>query len=805
MPRRRQPGALREDDVPRPALFQVAELADGRLLLRNADGVRVLGGVDRAGLERVLGAIDGERTAGEICDLLAGEYDRRQVLDLLRHLGVRSAEPAAEMSAGTATRRLGAPGRVAVLGEGDLAARLAELLGTAASPIGPPLGDRELVVGAIEDAPYEALFEIQRQCLSRGVASLYLTLDPDGIRIGPSVVPGAGPCIACSQIASFRALKLAAPDLVAAVAEFRTGSATGLLEPAVTAATREIRELLATDGRPELLAAVRRISTIGSTTYAVTPAPDCPLCGALEPGLEDPRAGAVRLQLAGRHSRAPRVAVAGGDGLCSSVGIVGGGTAGYLTALALRRKLPGLEVTLIESSALPVIGVGEATTPLMPQFLHVDLGLDVRELFREVAPTLKLGIRFLWGARAFNYPFGPIQVLEPAVYDGNIRRCSPRSLEIEAGVAPPASGLGVDVAYHLDNRRFVRYLRGRAADFGVRTVDAEITRVEVTADGDEVAGLIAGDGRRFAFDLYVDCSGFRSLLLEGALASPFLSYRDSLFTDRAVVAGVPTGDIPPYTQAETLSAGWCWSTPQRDADHRGYVFSSAFASPEDAEREMRRVCPGMGDARLIEFRAGRHEHFWRGNVVAMGNAYGFVEPLESTALHMLIRQIGLFAGAFPIRRGERAVGSLLSRKVGAWWDYLRWFLALHYRFNRRLDTPFWRHCRRETDVSGHGELIELFRERGPLSYQRAAVAGIETPDPLWGAEGIDVLLLGQGVPAMLPRPVLDRAAWLQRAGLYQEVAAQGTSQAELLERLDREPELLDRWVAEFELVGPAFG
>ncbi len=828
MPRRRQTGAaplrgdraLRDDAVPQPVPLQVAELADRRLLLRGPDGVRLLGGVGRDALERVLSAIDGRRTAGEICDQLSDEYDRQDVLDLLRHLPVGAAGTVAGIPQDAASRRAAGPGRVTVLGEGAAARRIAELLGTVASPVGTRLEDRQLVVCAIEDAPYQTLFEIQRECLRRGVVSLGVTIDVDGIRVGPSVVPGAGPCIACAQIASFRALalagalKLTGPDLVAAVADFRTGSgsAAGPLEPAVREAVREARALLAADGRPELLTSVRLLTTSGPTTYAVTPAADCPLCGALDRApADDPQAHAVRRELADRHSRSPRVATAAGDDFCSSIGIVGGGTAGYLTAMALKRKLPGLEVTLIESSAVPVIGVGEATTPLMPQFLHVDLGLDVGELFRRVAPSFKLGIRFAWGTPggSFNYPFGPLHVLEPAVFDGEVRRCSPRSLEIEAGVVPPASELGVGVAYHLDNQHFVRYLRRKAAGFGVRTVDATISRVEVAAEGKPenlVTGLVAEDGRRFAFDLYVDCSGFRSLLLEQALDSPFLSYRDSLCTDRALVAGVPhRGDVRPYTLAETYNAGWCWSTPQRDADHRGYVFSSSFSSPEDAEREMRRANPGMGDPRLIEFRAGRHQHFWRGNVVAMGNAYGFVEPLESTALHVLIRQIGLLAGAFPIRRGERGVASLLNRKVGAWWDYLRWFLALHYRYNRRLDTPFWRHCRRQTDVSDHGELLELYRERGPLSYQRSALAGIEVPDPLWGAEGVDVLLLGQGVPARLPRPALSRAAWRQRARLYQEVAERGRPQAEALETLDRQPELLERWVADFRRVGPAFG
>ena len=715
------------------------------------------------------------------------------------------------------------PRRVLLLGNGALGDRLGELLGVAASPAAGDLEALprvcEVVVCALEEVAYGTLFEIQRACLRLGTVSLYLTVDPDGIRIGPAAVPGAGPCFACAQGASFRALGLRGAEIVAAVAGFQTGAVgPAHLEPAARRAAREVRALLAPASRPELLASVRLLAASARFQYGVMPALDCPLCGpARAAAAARPLVFAVERELAGRYRLAPRSAAAGGGDFCASVGIVGGGTAGYLTALALRRKLPGLEVTLIESSTVPVIGVGEATTPLMPQFLHVDLGLDIHELFREVAPTLKLGIRFSsWGAPegAFNYPFGPVHVLEPTVYDGDLRRCSPRSLLIEAGTVPLArasgergSDLGVDLAYHLDNRRFVAYLRRRAKDFGVRAADATISEVEVAPDG-SVTGLVADGGRRFAFDLYVDCTGFRALLLEKAMGSPFLSYGDSLFTDRALIASVPyagrSRQIRPYTLAETFDAGWCWSTPQRDADHRGYVFSSAFSSPEDAEREMRRAHPGMGDARLIAFRAGRHRHFWRGNVVAMGNAYGFVEPLESTALHMLIRQIGLFAGAFPIRRGERGVAAALNRKVGAWWDYLRWFLALHYRYNRSLDTPFWRHCRRRTDVSGHGELIELYRERGPLSYQGAALAGVDVPDPLWGAEGVDVLLLGQGVPARLPEPAVSRAEWQKRVALYQRLA-EGTPQAEALEILDREPELLERWVAELERVGPAFG
>ncbi len=789
-------------------------------MLRGPAGLSRLRGVAREDLERVLAEIDGERTATEICRRLP-EYEESDVLRLLRRLErLSEVAGAGSPAAARAVHPPPDPSRWTLLGGGALADRIGEILDSPASASRTALENAELVVIVLEDAPYEELFERQRACLRAGVPSLFVTVDPDGVRIGPSTIPGAGPCLACAQIAGFRALGLDAEDLVAAVASFRTGSAGRQLEPAAREAAREARALLA-GGRPELLTSVRLLSATGSLDYAVTPAPDCPLCGSgSRSGAQHPLAGEARRELIDRHRRAPRRIAAAEDGdRCTSVGIVGGGTAGYLTAMALKRKVPGLTVTLIESSALPVIGVGEATTPLMPQFLHLDLRLDVHELFREVQPTLKLGIRFEWGSpeAAFHYPFGPVHVLEPGVYDRDLLACSPSSLLMAAGALPLfkddgewRSGLGVDAAYHLDNRRFVRYLKRQARRMGVETVDARIGDVELaghgeTGDGETVTALVADDGRRFAFDLYVDCSGFRSLLLGKALGSPFLSWADSLPADRALVARVPSsGRVQPYTLAETMSAGWCWSTPQRDADHRGYVFCSAFQEPEDAEREMRRANLRMGETRLIRFRAGRHRHFWRGNVVAMGNAYGFVEPLESTALHMLIRQIGLLTGAFPLRPGERGIAHHMNRKVGAWWDYLQWFLALHYRYNRRLDTPFWRHCRRHADVDRHAELIELYRERGPLSYQPLSLDSHAVPDPLWGAEGIDLLLLGQGVPCRLPRPATSREEWQARTDLYRQAAERALPQAEALGVLDRRPELLDSWIAAFERVGPAF-
>lgn len=490
-----------------------------------------------------------------------------------------------------------------------------------------------------------------------------------------------------------------------------------------------------------------------------------------------------------------------------SVGIVGGGTAGHLAALALARR-GDLRVTLIESSAVPVIGVGEATTPLLPQFLHADLDLPIHDLFAHVRPTLKLGIRFDWGRPgfAFNYPFGPSRLLEPAVYDGDPEAASLRSLAMSTGKVPARPGTAV--AYHLDNRRFVGWLAEHARRAGVERIDATIADVEVDGAGEDrrVTALTAEDGRRFSFDLYVDASGFRSLLLGRALGSPFVPFAPSLPTDRAVVGTAPLpGEVPPYTRAETYPAGWCWSTPQRDEDHRGYVFCSAFETPEGAEAELRSRVPGLGEPRLVAFEAGRREHFILGNVAALGNAYGFVEPLESTALHLLVRQIGLLVRFLPWRPEERGRLALLNRKVAGFWDYLRWFLALHFRFNRRLDTPFWRACRERVDVSAWGELIDAYRERGPLSAQPTLPALFDAPDPLWGLPGIDLLLLGQGVPCAPPAPAESEGDYRRRVAAARAAVEAMPTHAELLETFDREPERLEELAAAFREVGPAFG
>jgi tryptophan halogenase len=482
------------------------------------------------------------------------------------------------------------------------------------------------------------------------------------------------------------------------------------------------------------------------------------------------------------------------------VGVLGGGTAGYFAALALRARFPELAVTIVESSRIPIIGVGEATTPPLVAFLHHTLGLDVHELDREVQPTWKLGIHFAWGPPdGFDYPFSWGDLADAEAHDGSIARASLGTLLMRGRKGPVVRGddgtlksllPSTRYAYHLDNRRFVAYLKKCADRAGIRYLDVEIADVKLReAMGDsEVDELITTDGQRLAFDFYIDSTGFRSLLIGKAFGSKFTSYASTLLCDRAVVADVPhDGSIKPFTLAETMDHGWCWNIPMRDCDHRGYVYASAFCTEEQAVAEMRAKNPGMSQHWSVKFRSGRHAEMWRGNTIAIGNAYGFVEPLESTALHMVIIEITQLLRALDADPQVRRDRETINQRVGAHWDYLRWFLGLHYRFNRRLDTPFWRTCRREVDITGLDEVVEDFKRNGPLSRRGVPTA----EDSIFGAGGVDIMLLGQQVRPGPFTARFDSAAWDARCFDRERIAGRALTHREALDATREHPEFLD--------------
>jgi tryptophan halogenase len=490
--------------------------------------------------------------------------------------------------------------------------------------------------------------------------------------------------------------------------------------------------------------------------------------------------------------------------------VVGGGTAGYFTALAIQRRFPDTRVTVLESSGIPIIGVGEATTPLMPPFLHAQLGLDAADLFRSVKPTLKLGIRFDWGSPgdyAFDYPFGETDPVHAILHDGTTRTQSITSALMARDRVPVLRGPDGDVlsllpqvkfAYHLDNAPFVAFLERSARARGIAHLDRRVVGARLHEGGAGVAALRLEGGEEFVADFFVDATGFRSELLEGALGSPFESYASSLFCDRAIVAAIPHpgGMIRPYTQAETMDAGWCWRIAIDGEDHRGYVFSSAFLDDDAAHAEMRAKNPGMREPWTVRFRSGRHRDFVVGNVAAVGNAYGFVEPLESTALHMLIVELAELLAVFEAldtREPDAGLAARASARIGAHWDDLRWFLAAHYRFNRRLDTRFWRAARAEVALGPLAETVARFRREGPWAL--AGDPALGQRDPTFGATGLLCLLLGQQVATDVPiARRLSAGDWSGRVTQLDTLVARALPQREALDLWLARPELVHAFV-----------
>lgn len=463
-----------------------------------------------------------------------------------------------------------------------------------------------------------------------------------------------------------------------------------------------------------------------------------------------------------------------------NIAIIGGGTAGYLTALVMKAAHPDLPVTLIESSKIPVIGVGEATTPDLLDLVFDTLKFSRAEFYREVKPTWKLGIKFFWGLPGdyyFNYPFGTPDARNAFLAEGHINNSSLTStlMDMDASFVIAASDhndhqhfstLSTDLKYavHIDNVSFIRYLKKKAKDAGIRYVDDLIVDTEKKGNSDDIHAVIGEHGAKYQYDFFVDCTGFNSLLLEKSLGSPFISYSNSLFTDMAVTGKITGVEKPkPYTSAISMNSGWCWNTPMRGEDHLGYVFSSSHCSADEALAEMRKKMPEITNPGLVKFKTGRHREICIGNVFAVGNSFGFVEPLESTGIHMIITAAKTLADNFSRLKNAPVLRTVINRDTAGHWDYLRDFLAIHYKFNKKYDTPFWKDCREHTDTSDVQWMIDLYDEIGPLSqadeYIARAISG-SIKDVLFGLVGFDVMMLGQGVlPKNFNRTMFNRHIW----------------------------------------------
>lgn len=403
------------------------------------------------------------------------------------------------------------------------------------------------------------------------------------------------------------------------------------------------------------------------------------------------------------------------------VAILGGGTAGWMTAclIAHRWRARGTRVTLVESPEIGIVGVGEGSTP---QLKHVfdTLGIAEDVWMPACDATYKLGIGFEgWSDRAgYERYFHPF----PTALDGHTApqffyntRALRTGRDVEAhpdrfllparlaarNCAPqPAANFPFEVSYgyHFDAYKVGAFFATHATEqLGVVHRACRIVRVERASTGD-VAALIATDGERIAGDLFVDASGFRSTIFT-ALDVPFVSYADTLFNDRAVVmptAHAPGAPVTSQTRATALSAGWAWHIPLTSRIGNGYVYSSRHLSDAQAEVELRAHIGGAaGDARHLTMRVGRMRDSWSHNALAVGLAQSFLEPLEATALHLVIATVEAFLHGIDEGGTTNAVRTAFNTRIAARYDGVRDYIVAHYRLNQRHDDPtgYWADAR----------------------------------------------------------------------------------------------------------------
>lgn len=484
-----------------------------------------------------------------------------------------------------------------------------------------------------------------------------------------------------------------------------------------------------------------------------------------------------------------------------SIVVVGGGSAGFLAALTLRRMLPAIPLTVVHSPDIPVIGVGESTTSAIAVHLHQNLGINQAEFHREVRPSWKLGLRFEWGAADvphFNYTFDRyLDKNAPGLGKWLGYYCLTDTKDASTFYAlmdrdkSPAAlqgskfSLDPRTTYHLPNKRFIAYMQRKSEEAGATVIADEVEGV-VQAESGDVASLTLKSGREIAGDLFIDCSGFGSLLLGKTLEEPSVSYQDALFCDRAVVGSWERDDaVKPYTTISTMEHGWAWRIEFAEAVTRGYVYASQFVSDDDAAQELREKNPELGedpDLRVLRFPSGRRERNVVRNVAAVGNASGFVEPLEATSLHLIVEQIhNLALGLIDTNhRLTPSLRDLLNAHFVGLWDDVRDFLALHYKYNFHSDSPFWRHCREETPLGRIEAMVEMYRELGPSRL----LGRVMHPGTIFGLGGYLAMLVGMQLPteARVELTPAEAKAWRAVQDGHRKEAAQTLQMRPALER-----------------------
>ena len=440
--------------------------------------------------------------------------------------------------------------------------------------------------------------------------------------------------------------------------------------------------------------------------------------------------------------------------------VAGGGTAGWMTAAALAKLTP-CRVTLVESEAIGTVGVGEATIPQIRLF-NTALGIDETDFLRETRATFKLGIAFagwLHEGNDYMHAFGPVGQSHGvlpfhhywlrAQQAGFARSLRHYSLNETAARDLRMQREAMPYAYHLDAGLYAAFLRRHAEANGAHRIEGTIERVARDGESGDIGAIALKGGQRVEGDFFIDCTGFRAVLIEGALEAGFEDWTGYLPCDRAMAVPCATkGDFTPYTRATARRAGWQWRIPLQHRIGNGLVYSSAHMADEEAADLLLANLDGapQADPKPLRFTTGKRRRHWVGNCLAVGLAAGFMEPLESTSIHLIQSAISRFISVLPQGRAAEATIDWFNLQADFEWQRVRDFLILHYHANAREGEPFW-------DMVRHMELPDTLTAK--LDQWRANGLIHREHEELFTEVGWFQVLAGQDVDASGYNAVAD--------------------------------------------------
>ncbi len=435
--------------------------------------------------------------------------------------------------------------------------------------------------------------------------------------------------------------------------------------------------------------------------------------------------------------------------------IAGGGTSGWCTAVALSRQFGTLlDITLIESSEIGTVGVGEATFPTICSF-HKIHGIDEQEFLTATRGTIKLAISFEnWGRKGDRYihPFGTVGrsswigdfyhywlAAKARGYEGELEDLCFERQAAKTHKFALTENPKLNYAYHFDASLYARFLRKLSEEKGVKRTEGKIVGVNQNPDTGFIESVVLESGAAIEGDLFIDCTGFRGLLIEQTLKAGYEDWGHWLRNDSAVALQTEcSDDIPPYTRAIAHDSGWQWKIPLQHRQGTGHVYSSAYISDENARKTLLDNLDGdiLAELRLLKFRTGRRKQAWVKNCVAVGLAGGFIEPLESTSIHLIQIGITRLLQLFPFEGCDEHLIRRYNDQSRTEYEETRDFIILHYKATERDDTPYWRDCRDMVIPDSLAERIELFKATGHL-YQH--------PNGIFSIDSWFQVLLGQRI------------------------------------------------------------